>query len=106
MMTTTKKKELLVKTQLRSAAWWCRWSLPTDRCQGKGLQGCPPLQRRTGCPPLQRRTGCLMLWAVGEALALPAVLTAGPPPKSLVNHSTPFHSSFLIVVCKALLAGK
>lgn len=44
---------------------------------------------------------------VCEVLVLLAVQTAGPPLKILVNHPMPSHSSFLIIIiCKAVLAGK
>lgn len=43
---------------------------------------------------------------VCKVLVLLAIQTAGPSLKILVNHPVPSHSSFLIIICKGLLAGK
>lgn len=43
---------------------------------------------------------------VCDTLVLLAIQPAGPPLKILVNHPMPSHSSCVIMICKALLAGK
>lgn len=64
--------------------------------------------RANGCRNVshQQRTGRVTQGVVCEVLVLLAVQTARPALKILLNHPMPSHSAFLIIICKALLAGK
>lgn len=63
-------------------------------------------QKAAGVSPPQQRLGCVIQSVVCEAVVLLVTRAAGPSLRILVNHPVPTHSSFLIITCKALLAGK